>query len=282
MVKGFMGRTHALLSIALMCVFVLIPIDFFKDTFGLLRNNVLFFIVGLIVLVGGALLPDLDNNESSAGHTLGFVGTICTSFMQSISAILFSLFHKKADKEPVTQHRYFWHSLLSALIILSMFIFGISKSEDTIISLIKELSFPVFLQKNVALLFLILLIFLSVLVGSNMVLGRIIKHFKLPVILNYILPILALIYIFLIDLTHLRTLGILIGLGYLFHILEDCFADTGTMLLFPTPINNQLWHRIRFISKTVETGSLTNTIIDTGAFIVDVVLIVLIFIFGGG
>lgn len=282
MLKGFMGKTHALVSIMLMCVCIFIPISLFKDTFGLLKNDVLFFIVSVIVLSGGALLPDLDNNESSAGHTLGPIGDICTSFMQSTSSILWTLFHKKGDKKPVTQHRYFWHSLLSGLIILLLFIFGIPKSENTIIELIQKETFLVFLQKNIAILFFIVALFMSVLVGSNMVIGRIIGHFRLPVIINYIIPIAALVYIFFLDMTHLRTLGILIGLGYLFHILEDCFADTGTMLLWPIPIKNQLWHRITFIPKTVETGSLTNTIIDTAAFIIDVALIVIMFVVGGG
>lgn len=282
MVKGFMGRTHALISIVLMCICVIIPISPFKETFGLLKTDILFFIVSTIVLVGGALLPDLDNNESSAGHTLGPIGTICTSFMQSTSSILWTLFHKKGDKTPVTQHRYFWHSLLSGLILLALFMFGIPKSELTIIEAINKESFSIFLQKNIALLFLVLLLFMSVLVGSNMIIGRIIGHFRLPIVLNYIIPMLAIVYIFFIDMTHIKTLGILIGLGYLFHVLEDCFADSGTMLLWPIPIKNQLWHRITFIPKTVETGSLTNTIIDTAAFIIDVTLIVIIFVVGGG
>lgn len=282
MVKGFMGKTHALVSIAIMCICVIIPVDLFKDTFGLMKNDIMFFIVSLIVLAGGALLPDLDNNESSAGHTLGPVGTISTAFMQSTSSILWTLFHKKGDKEPVTQHRYFWHSLLSSLIFIFLFMFGISKSESTIIEIVNEKTFPVFLQSNVAILFLIITIFMSVLVGSNMLIGRIIGHFRLPIVINYITPIASIVYIFFLDMTHLRALGIFIGLGYLFHILEDCFADTGAMLLFPIPIKGQVWHRIRFIPKTVETGSLTNTIIDTGAFIIDVALIVIMFAVGGG
>lgn len=281
MVKGFMGRTHALIGIALMCICVILPIDF-KDTFGLLKHDILFFIVGLIALAGGALLPDLDNNESYAGHTLGPIGIMCTSFMQSTSSILWTLFHTKYDKKPVTQHRYFWHSLLSFLILILLFTFGISKSESTIIELINEVTFTTFLQKNVAVLFLIISIFMAVLAGSNMLIGKIIGHFTLPVVINYIIPVASIIYVFFLDMTHLRAIGILISLGYLFHILSDCFADTGAMLLWPIPIKGQLWHRIRFIPKTVETGSLTNTIIDTATFIVDVTLIIVIFVVGGG
>ena len=61
MIKGFMGRTHALLSIMLLCICMLIPVDFLKQTIWLMKDNVLFFIVGIILVSGGALLPDLDN-----------------------------------------------------------------------------------------------------------------------------------------------------------------------------------------------------------------------------
>ena len=108
-----MGKTHCLLSIMLMCICMIIPIDFFKETFWLLKDNIIFFIVGLIALVGGALLPDLDNCQSSAGSTLGPLGSICTIFMQSISSIIFTLYHGRSDMTPINQHRYMKYRGLS-------------------------------------------------------------------------------------------------------------------------------------------------------------------------
>ena len=66
-VYGWMGKTHALLSVMLLCICLLVPINVFEETIWLLKDNILFFIVGLTCLVGGALLPDLDNCSSSAG-----------------------------------------------------------------------------------------------------------------------------------------------------------------------------------------------------------------------
>lgn len=279
MIKGFMGKTHALLSIMLMCICMLIPINFFKETIWLLKDNILFFMVGLIVTVGGALLPDLDNSQSSAGSTLGFMGSICTIFMQSISSIVWTLFHGKGDRHPMTPHRYFWHTLLASGIILSLFIFGIENGEETILSCIKSESISIFLQKHTILLFLIILVFMAVLCGSDMILYRLIKWFKLPKALSYIIPVLVLIYIFIIDITHLRILGICVGLGYLFHIIEDFFADSGCPLFFPIPIKRQMWHRCNFII-TCQTGGLVNTIIDIIILIVDIGLIAFIFLGG--
>jgi hypothetical protein len=276
MIKGFMGKTHALLSIMLMCICMLIPIDIFKETFWLLKENILLFIVGIIVLVGGALLPDLDNSQSSAGSTLGPLGSICTIFMQSISSIIWTLYHGRSDMHPINQHRYFWHTPLVGVGFICLFWFGLPIGDETIIQSVKESEdILMYLQDNISLLFFIILLFMAVLCGSDMILSRIIKFFKLPIIISYIIPILVLVYIFTINFTQLRILGICIGFGYLFHVIEDFFADSGCPLLFPIPIRHQVWCRCKF-PITCKTGGLINTIIDIVVLAIDVVLIILI------
>lgn len=280
MVKGFMGKTHALLSVMLLCICLLIPINVFEETIWKLKDDTLFFVVGLTVLVGGALLPDLDNSQSSAGSTLGFMGSMCTIFMQAISNMAWTLLHTKRERKPPTPHRYFWHTLVASIGILCMFYFGMPTGENTIIGNIKEKTFSIFLQEEVVVLFFIVFAFMAVLCGSNIIVFRLIKLFKLPKIVNYTFPIAALVYIFTVDYNHLRILGICIGLGYLFHCLEDFFADTGVPLLWPIPLFKQCWHRCKFFI-TCTTGGLANTIIDMIVFAVDIALIALIFIKGG-
>ena len=278
MMKGFMGRTHALLSIMLICICMLIPLGFFKSTIWLAKTDILFFIVSIIVTSGGALLPDLDNCQSSAGHTLGPVGSIFTTFMQTISSIMWNLLHKKGDRPPETQHRYFWHTLICGIGIVCMFVFGIKGGEQTIIESIKTSgNFATWIQGNIALMFFILLIFGAVLVGSDMVIGKIIKFFKAPKILNYILPALITIYIFVINMTKIKILGITLGLGYIFHAIEDCFADSGVPILWPIPIKGQMWKRIKFLPVPVKTGSLVNSALDLVVFVIDIILIFLVF-----
>ena len=123
MIKGFMGKTHALLSIMLLCVCLLIPVNVFKETIWLLKDNILFFVVGIVVTVGGALLPDLDNVQSSAGSTLGFMGSMFTTFMQSTSNVIWNLVHTKHERRPPTPHRFFWHTLVAGMGILLLFYF---------------------------------------------------------------------------------------------------------------------------------------------------------------
>ena len=277
MIKGFMGRTHALLSIMLLCLCMLIPVDFVKNTIALAKDNVLFFIVSLIVVSGGALLPDLDNCQRSAGHTLGPVGSIFTTFMQATSSIFWNILHGKGDRPPPTQHRFFWHTLLAGGGLLSLFIFGISTGEDTIINSIKSSeSITKWLQGNTALAFFLVFLFVAILVGSDMVVGKIVQLFKGPKIINYILPTVFIIYMFFISMTKIRILGICLGLGYIFHCIEDCFADSGVPILWPLPIRRQMWKRIK-PPLTIETGSVANNLLDAIAAAADIVLIILLF-----
>lgn len=281
MVKGFMGKTHALLSVMLLCICMLIPISVFKETIWLLKDNILFFIVGIIIVVGGALLPDLDNCQSSAGSTLGFMGSIMTIFMQSISSIMWTLIHGRSDRRPMTPHRYFWHTGIVSVGIICLFWFFIPIEETTIFGGIKEETAAVFLQNNVAILFLIILIFMAVLCGSDMIMYRLIKLFKLPKFISYIFPVLVLIYVFTLSYTKLRVLGICLGLGYLFHCLEDFFADSGVPLLWPIPIKGHMWYKCHFLA-TCTTGGLVNTILDIVVLAIDILLIALILMKGGG
>ena len=116
---------------------------------------------------------------------------------------------------------------------------------------------------------------MAILCGSDMVLRRVIKWLKLPKALNYISPIAMCGYLLIIDYTHLRILGICIGLGYIFHCIEDCFADTGVPILWPLPIQGKCWRRIKFF-KTCQTGGLANTILDLIVLVIDIGLIILI------
>lgn len=280
-VYGWMGKTHALLSVMLLCICLLIPINVFEQTIWLLKDNILFFIVGLTVLVGGALLPDLDNCSSSAGSTLGFMGSIVTIFMQSTSSIIWTLVHTKRERMPMTPHRYFWHTLFASAGIICLFWFGMPTGESTIFGGIKELTLGVFLQENVALLFFMFILFMAVLCGSDMILYRLVKWFKLPKLISYILPVLVLIYTFTLDYTHLKILGLCIGFGYLFHCLEDFFADSGVPLLWPLPLGGHCWYKCHFI-VTCTTGGLINTILDIVVLAIDIGLIALIFLKGRG
>lgn len=279
---GFMGRTHALLSLVLMEVCMLIPLDFLQTTFGTLKQNILLLIVSVVILVGGALFPDLDNFSSKSGHILGPLGSIMTTFMQSTSSIVWNVYHLSGDRKPSNQHRYLWHTPIIGLGLIALFWFRLPNGNYTIFTNIKSSieahQFGYFIQTNAVLMLFIILSFMATLIGSSILLARLGKLIEIPKLIKYIFPVAVLVYIFTASYTQLRMLGISFGAGYLFHILEDAFADTGVPLLFPIPVfwKKQAWARIKF-PITAKTGGLANTIIDFVAGIAVIVLAIIIF-----
>ena len=283
-IEGFMGLTHTLLSISLLLVCILIPFEPFQLTFGKLRESWILMVAGLTVCVGGALFPDLDNDQSSAGHTLGVLGSIFTIFMKSTSSIVWNVYHFKADQRPTTQHRYLWHAPIIGLGLCLLFYFGLPTGEYTIFTnlsnSIQTGQVSYFFQTNAILTLFIILMFMAILVGANMILYRLGNIFPIPPFVKYIFPVLMLGYIFTTTYTNLKILGVCFGAGYLFHCLEDCFADTGIpSLIFPIPQfwRKKVWGRMRLTPITIQTGSMMNTVLDFIALGVMIFLLVIVF-----
>lgn len=275
--KGFMGLTHVLLSLCVMMFLIIIPFEPLQMTFGRLRDDWLLFIVCMTVLAGGALLPDLDNDSSSAGATLGPIGGIMTVFMKSTSSVVWNMYHLKGDRRPTTQHRYLWHSPILWAGLAALFYFGLPTGNYNIFTNLKNSiqlgQFGYFMQTNALLFLFIILSFEAVLVGSNMIVFRISKIFEIPYAIKYIFPALVLIYIFMTDYTNIRVIGVCLAVGCVLHCIEDAFCDSGLpSLIFPIPQfwRNQVWGRMKLLPITVTTGGMVNTVIDfiaTGVFV---------------
>ena len=285
---AFMGRTHCLLSLCCLFAFMLIPLEFFEMTFWKLKENWLLALVAIIVLCGGALFPDLDADMSKAAATLGPLGVIFKTFMKSTSLIVWNLYHFKGDRKPDNQHRYLWHAPLIWVGLGILLYVGLNGGEygifTNIINSFKTDSFLYFLRKNAILVLFILLMFMSVLIGSSMVLDVSVKvlgkSLSIPKSLKYIIPVLVLIYIFSTSYSNLRILGICFAAGAVLHCLEDGFADTGLpSLIFPIPQfwRNKVWGRIKLFPVTVTTNSTMNTIIDFVAAATMIILGILAF-----
>lgn len=279
---GFMARTHAMLSIILMAICMLIPLDLFKKTFWVLKEDILLFIVALIMLTGASLMPDLDNNISAAQNRSGVLGSIFTIFMQSTSSIMWTVYHWK-DQKPISQHRYLWHTPFVGIGLTLLLYLGLPNYDFTIFQgisqSIRNKEFGQFILNNATLFLFIILAFMSVLIGSSIILSRLDKFITIPWPIKYILPAASLIYIFTTTFSNLKILGFCIGMGYLFHILEDFFADSGVPLIWPIPAFwcKQIWWRAKF-PITVKTGGLANTIIDFVSFFIAIGLMIFVFV----
>lgn len=283
--RGFMGKTHFFLTMSLFAVLMLVPLYPLQITFGQLTNNILLFVVCISVAGGACLLPDLDNPSSTAGSTLGPIGSIFTLFMRSTSSIVWNIYHFKGDPKPNTQHRYLWHTPIVGIGIVLLFYFGLPKGDYTIFTNIKNSigagQFGQFIMNNSILALFIILAFMCVLVGSNMIIYSLSKFLPIPFFVKYIFPVAVLGYIAMANYSDLRMIGICIGVGYLLHCLEDFFADTGIPLLWPIPkfwgSQKKVWWR-PWLPFRVTTGGTVNTILDFVSAVLAVGLIIFVFI----
>lgn len=280
---GWMGKTHALLSIFFMGILMLIPFYPLQITFGALKNDILLYIVSLAVLVGGALLPDLDNAKSTALVSLGPIGSLMTLFMRSTSSMMWNIYHFKNDVKTNTQHRNLWHTPIIGIGLIALFYFGLPNGNYTIFTNIKNSietgQILRFIQTNATLLLFIILCFMAVLIGSAMLISLLSKIVKIPGLIKYILPVAVLVYIFITSYSNLRILGVCLGTGYLLHCLEDFICDSSIPIIWPIPAfwKKKVWWRPSLPLK-ITTGGTLNTIIDYIAFILAIGIMVLVFI----
>lgn len=283
-VRGWMLRTHVLLSLCALLGFMLIPLPLFQNIFGVLKENVLLFITALVITAGGALLPDLDNNKSSAGAKLGAIGSMLTTFMKSSSQIVWNIYHWKGDRRPQNQHRYLWHTPIIGIGMILLFYFLFPTRDTTIFDDIRDNisngNIGQFIIHNTVLFIFILLVFAAVFVGSDIIVYRLSKFFQgLPNVIKLLFPFVVLFYIIgFLKYPDIRILAICLGTGYLLHCLEDVLVDSGICLFWPIPnfFKKKVWQKVH-LPLGLKTGGTVNKIIDIILLPLLVLLIVLVF-----
>ena len=275
---GFSGLNHVLIAIALFFLMKFIPIEPFLSFFQTIISDPIIGVMCFLVVCGGALLPDLDNLKkdggSAAAFDLGFLGSVLSSFMVTISSIMTSVFKGKKDiRRYDSQHRFFWHTLFVPLVMFLLMYFFIPESDTKLIDVFRERIFPTY---AIIVLFLVLI---CVYVGSMMLLKKLNKFPMIrikPSMIALILSILSVIVC--IAVCNERTLKLVaycVALGYTFHLFGDGFADGGVPLLFPiTGIFGKFFMKIHFIPRalTVTTGSTLESLLKIVFFAIDCVL----------
>lgn len=275
---GFSGLNHVLIAIALFFLMKFIPIEPFLSFFQTIISDPIIGVMCFLVVCGGALLPDLDNLKkdggSAAAFDLGFLGSVLSSFMVTISSIMTSVFKGKKDiRRYESQHRFFWHTLFVPLVMFLLMYFFIPESDTKLIDVFRERIFPTY---AIVVLFLILI---CVYVGSMMLLKKLNKFPMIrikPSMIALILSILSVaVCIAVCNETTLKLVAYCVALGYTFHLFGDGFADGGVPLLFPiTGIFGKFFMKIHFIPRalTVTTGSTLESLLKIVFFAIDCVL----------
>ena len=87
--KGFSGTTHILIAILFLFLMLLIPIPFTEGYLNKITNDYAYFLIVFTVIAGASLLPDLDNDVSTAGYRLGIFGKLVTIMMKITSSVMY-------------------------------------------------------------------------------------------------------------------------------------------------------------------------------------------------
>lgn len=284
--KGFSGITHVLLAITLFLVVLLFPVSIVSDFISLALSNTLYFLIFLFILSGASLLPDLDNDESTAGYHLGIIGSIIKTFMKTTAFVVYSLYNLPNDRPPKSMHRLLWHTPFVAILILIYFIYFTPQGDisywSVLVGAFKNKDFADLFINHTSTTLTIILAYICGKLGSNILLYWVLK--LLPIkryiksLISSIIPLIILFYLLVIPISQLKYIGIAIGLGYLFHIIGDLISQGSVPVHWPIPYKKQAWHNPWILGPfQIRTGGIVNTILNFILLGLNIVLLMKIF-----
>lgn len=257
--SGFMGITHALSAVAATTAVLAFSPSLFYAVFG--TNDPWFIALLCLVMVGGALMPDLDNTNSSAESALGFVGSALSAVMRATAPIIQGLVHTKYDKDVETAHRGFYHTAVAAALFgaLTAALCSIRGVTGEIIAL--------------ALAFIGVHIALSTLAKKILKIKSGLQGAIIATVTS--LGVSLLLWAMLPQDAGYTSIGIAFGVGWLVHILGDMCTTQGVPILWPIPIKGKMWWKVRLLP--IKAGGVIENVIFTPLFLV-VIAVSIVFI----
>lgn len=253
--KGFAGHTHALSTLSLFLLLATLnPVLIYKTL--LHTENIFIFLASIFFVVGFCLFPDFDNTKSTVISNTGIIGILLSHVLRGISDFIFNLTKTKYDSDEGFNHRWFWHTLISAVLVGS-FVFA-----TTIISV--KVKIP-YLNKTykIGTLISVLWLMLCIKLTFAGLFGKIVKN--KGNIFSLIITILSFgfSYYVLVNTNLNKTptwwIGVFAGIGYALHLIEDTLTAEGAPLFFPLKIKGKRWYKIRIIG--IQSGGTFEKII---------------------
>lgn len=253
--KGFAGHTHALSTLSLFLLLATLnPVLIYKTL--LHTENILIFLASIFFVVGFCLFPDFDNTKSTVISNTGIIGILLSHILRGISDFIFNLTKTKYDSDEGFNHRWFWHTLISAVLVGS-FVFA-----TTIISV--KVKIP-YLNKTYKIGTLISVFWLVLCIKLTFagLFDKIVKN--KGNIFSLIITILSFgfSYYVLVNTNLNKTptwwIGVFAGIGYALHLIEDTLTAEGAPLFFPLKIKGKRWYKIRIIG--IQSGGTFEKII---------------------
>ncbi len=282
-VEGFAGTTHVLIAILFLFLLVLFPTPFTQGYLKTITSDYLFFSVIFFTIAGASLLPDLDNNESTAKYHTGIFGELLTITMKITSSLAVSFTTMENDKKPKTQHRYLWHTIFISVCIMALLWFGIPSIGKSYLEIMKEQyssggwqEIVVYNVDHSSLFLGVVFSLISLNMGFNVVTWRLFKIVPWMIIKKWGPHLIQLGYIFLLlnmPLSRLEFVGLSVGIGYLFHNLGDLFSLGSIPLIWPIPAfwKKQWWWK-PYMPFQLYTGGIANKILDVVLLFIDLLL----------
>lgn len=253
--NGFAGHTHALSTLSLFLLLATLnPVLIYKTL--LHTENIFIFLASIFFVVGFCLFPDFDNTKSTVISNTGIIGILLSHVLRGISDFIFNLTKTKYDSDEGFNHRWFWHTLISAVLVGS-FVFA-----TTIISV--KVKIP-YLNKTykIGTLISVLWLMLCIKLTFAGLFGKIVKN--KGNIFSLIITILSFgfSYYVLVNTNLNKTptwwIGVFAGIGYALHLIEDTLTAEGAPLFFPIKIKGKRWFKIRIIG--IQSGGIFEKII---------------------
>lgn len=253
--RGFMGLTHALSGVALALALTAFAPGFVQ--WAGWTTPALVLLVTLVIS-GSALLPDLDNNVSTARNSLGFLGYGLSFFFRGTSRFIQTVLRTKRDDKEPNPHRGFWHTIPAALLL------GLGVWALTGIS--AKFTLPLLGEVSVGWVGALLVTYATTHLAFaglfSKLIRKVLKGSRNAETLVVILSIVAVVAVFwmLPRDQSFWWLSVAVTIGAIAHILGDSFTTAGVPLLFPLSafLRGKFWWTTRFSS--MKAGSDTEKI----------------------
>lgn len=276
-IKGFSGITHMLIATLLFQIIWLLPI-FSQYTEGIKEKGIIAILLFWGIVIGSSIIPDLDNEVSTAKYQLGFLGQIISMFMVMISSIVTSITRMKNDHFK-SQHRLFWHAPTVYIISFILIMFLHPSVDITLFSAIKNGFKDINISEfSVTIIFFILTISSFYLFMNSLCYnaGRFFLK-KFFSTLKSVVSIAAFLFLFFkAPISYLKLMSYGVCVGSLFHNIGDLFSLGSIPIFFPIPIKKQMWYRPH-LPFQLETGGVRNKVLDFVLFIIMVAGFLFIF-----
>lgn len=274
--KALMGPAHAISACGVF--FLALGVYTYRGNDMPLESNLALLTLSFIAVIGGVLIPDLDNNRSTVEKALGFTGNFFSAIFRESSRLIQKTVRTSRDDADPNPHRGFWHTIVGACVL------GVILWSLTLIPWVFTIPFighKITVGTLCAFVVLVGCFNITIAGLGYDVFSK--KMEKIPVVGNIASVLMSLVLtgmlLFIAPETNFVWLGISVAIGCIIHILGDALTKAGVPIFFPVigVIKGKMWWKTRFTSLSADSAVLNGSIywLSIVATVIGITLIVL-------